>query len=414
LPNFQMSYLILNAVKQLTEERYEFPTATSKQFLDAGDYKQAIRSAKLQLKNNREKAAGWYLSEFGSLKILAQAYFKQQRYEATIQQLTKAIRIRPKEAKLYIIRGNIYRLHLNRVQEAILDFSKGLSLDDTLAQGYLYRSNARLSIKDYQGALDDCQEVLARGHLNAVTYNVKGDVFTELEHYEAAIEEYTNAIKVDPLNGYAYANRSFAHNALKQWSDGLADVSMAFELGCNEANSYNLKALALLGLGCNEESLIAYAKAIELEDGGEPTSSAFFCYIKGVLTFEAGSYQESLKHFSLGLNAMPSVSLSASLLRFRSEVHLQLGDFHSAFADASAAIQLRPKFAKPYFLRGRASAELGEFDLAVYDYSTALQLDASMSEALWYRAEALENCGQRMRAKADFERYDVLQNKDEP
>jgi Flp pilus assembly protein TadD len=53
-------------------------------------------------------------------------------------------------------------------------------------------------------------------------------------------------------------------------------------------------------------------------------------------------------------------------------------DFESAVKDEAEAIQLDPKLARAYFLRGAAFGDLGDSHNAVSDLTTAVGLDPSL------------------------------------
>jgi tetratricopeptide (TPR) repeat protein len=59
----------------------------------------------------------------------------------------------------------------------------------------------------------------------------------------------------------------------------------------------------------------------------------------------------------------------------RGQLHAAQGDWESALADYTAAIQVDPSWPWVYYLRALALAELGQTDEAQADLARALELD---------------------------------------
>src|SRR5947209_353687 len=65
------------------------------------------------------------------------------------------------------------------------------------AGGLLLRAQARHQKGNHQAALADIEELLAAGP-NAVAYFVRGEIYLDMEEYERAIADFSDAIRLDP------------------------------------------------------------------------------------------------------------------------------------------------------------------------------------------------------------------------
>lgn len=116
-------------------------------------------------------------------------------YERAVEAFDEAIRLDPRDAEAYYLRGSAYS-YLGRFKRALEDGSAAVLLDPTDASSHNER-----------GA----------GHLNE-------------GRYRRALEEYEEAIRLDPERASAYAGRAIAGALLGNPGAGL-DAQRAIELG---------------------------------------------------------------------------------------------------------------------------------------------------------------------------------------
>ena len=78
------------------------------------------------------------------------------------------------------------------------------------------------SIKDYTQTIKlDSTDADASYKVNA--YNNRGVVYAALGQYQEAIQDYNQAIELDPKHLYAYNNRGVAYAALGQHQEAIRD-----------------------------------------------------------------------------------------------------------------------------------------------------------------------------------------------
>ncbi len=71
----------------------------------------------------------------------------------------------------------------------------------------------------------------------------------------------------------------------------------------------------------------------------------------------------------------------------------------------------KPDDHEAYYNRGTAYAQLGEYDTAIADYTTAIELNPDDVNALYNRATAYEALGENILAQKDFARTEALDPK---
>ena len=84
--------------------------------------------------------------------------------------------------------------------------------------------------------LSDLTDAIERNKSAYLYYN-RGNVYVARQDYSHAIEDYTQAIKIDEHLAEAYYNRGLAYLAIKQQEAAVRDLSKAGELGLYQAYS---------------------------------------------------------------------------------------------------------------------------------------------------------------------------------
>ena len=163
-------------------------------------------------------------------------------------------------------------------------------------------------------------------------YLDRGISLSEQDEFGAAIEAYTQAIKVDPANALAYYNRGLAFYHLRNQDAALADFSKTIEIRPDVAIPYRKRGLVYLYLKDYQAALVDFERAAQLTPDD------------------------------------PNVHLAKAAAKM-----LQ-GNMTEAIADFNRTIELDSNFAIAYFLRAGVYSELGDRQAALKDYQQAGKL----------------------------------------
>lgn len=85
----------------------------------------------------------------------------------------------------------------------------------------------------------------------------QGNEAAKAGDYDKAVELYTEAIKIDENNHILYSNRANIYNMKKDYDHALEDAEKCISIAPNFGKGYVRKADALMGLGRQNEAMLA-------------------------------------------------------------------------------------------------------------------------------------------------------------
>jgi Zn-dependent membrane protease YugP/Flp pilus assembly protein TadD len=176
---------------------------------------------------------------------------------------------------------------------------------------------------------------LPRTANKSVERNNAAAVHLQQGHWEAALAEYSEAIRLQPSLAAAYAGRGTAMTQLRRFDEALADLDVAIRL--------------------------------------MPGVASFFAG-RGVIHIHRCDYDRALADTNEALRLSPG---STDALRTRSVVWLRKGDFKQAIEDAEQVIRSNPNDFIAINNRGAALAKIGEYDRAIADFREAIRLNSA-------------------------------------
>jgi tetratricopeptide (TPR) repeat protein len=169
----------------------------------------------------------------------------------------------------------------------------------------------------------------------SVAYTNLGEIRVESGALKAAIEDFSQAIRLNGANDRAYAGRAQARFAQGEVKRAIED----------------------------------YNKAIDLAPG-----ESTYLVGRGHAFLVSGNADASIRDLSEAIRLNPN---SASARNNRGLAHRRKGDAQAALADYNAAIALNPVYALAYANRGFLYESQGKRREAIADLTEALRLDPS-------------------------------------
>ena len=152
-----------------------------------------------------------------------------QDFTNAINDLNKAILLRPDFALAYFMRANVR--HKKTEYENHFDETPILEQDRKNLSERQYNFDAEMILRDYD------RVIALAPDFQYAHYN-KANVLASLRDFQRAISHYTRAIEIDPNFAEAYFNRGLIFLFTGEDTNGMSDLSKAGELGMYKV--YNL------------------------------------------------------------------------------------------------------------------------------------------------------------------------------
>lgn len=196
------------------------------------------------------------------------ALYEKQDYQGAIKIFNDVLSTDPKNALAYNARGSVY-LELKDYDKAVADYTKAVELETLLPHAYYNRGRAYTFLKEYDDALADLQHSAqlsphefgyrANGNIGLIyhqqgeyakaldafataisyddskadTYYLRGETYTAMENYEAAISDYQAALNRFPNYNQAYQGLGYASYKIGQLDQAQEALSKALEISSN-------------------------------------------------------------------------------------------------------------------------------------------------------------------------------------
>jgi tetratricopeptide (TPR) repeat protein len=204
-----------------------------------------------QKSNQHENAIVEYDSAIKLDAMSADAFFNRagsygecNKYDAAIKDYTTYIAMKPADPEGYFGRGLAHG-RAGENDRAVTDFSRAIQLNPKHAKAYLDRGviyardtvgEFTRAISDYKMAmqLDPSMNIEGEKRLSVAIHNRGAKLFRRKD-YPQAINDFTEAIKLDPRSAKSLYVRGLAWQKIGRRKEAIEDLRKADEMGVKEA-----------------------------------------------------------------------------------------------------------------------------------------------------------------------------------
>ena len=288
----------------------------------SGEYPEAITALQQSVQSQPDFVPAWLL--------LSAVYRESNQLDKALAAIDKAIQLQPNNPNLYSQKHAVLG-DLKRYREAAAAINKAIELSPR-AVFYFNRAIVRKDLGDKQGAIDDYNQAIKINPNLADAYYNRGLVRSELGDKQGEIDDYNQAIKINPNYAQAYYNRGNARFVLGDKQGAIDDYNLAIKFNPNLALAYNNRGIVRDDLGDKQGAIDDYNQAIKINPN---LADAY--YNRGIVRYELGDKQGAIDDFNQAIKFNPNY---AKAYNNRAYVYYQLGDKQKAREDLQRAAQL--------------------------------------------------------------------------
>ena len=245
-------------------------------------------------------------------------------------------------------------------------------------------------------------------------YRNLGDALREVQQLDEAIDNYKQAIGLEPSQPEVYDSLGQAESLRGNYEKAIAAFNRAIALGIkNPFWTYQNLGDALSQENRFDEAKTAYEQARKLDDGGSlpsrktaqpaPNPKWLEIHNKGDSYFSAEDWHEAIAYYRQALELNPDYFWSNYNL---GRALAKVGKWHEAASTFEQSIAQDPNFAEAYGSLGQALGKLRRWDSAIDTLKQAIELD---SEQPGWVYEAL---GDALSEQATPEELELLQQEE--
>ena len=338
---FSQTYNLQSGINYYGEEKYD----------------EALAFLKKEIAQNPKEGKAYY--------YLALINVEKETYAQGLTQVNLAItHLTPSDtlvAYAWKLKGDIY-FHLDDLEKFESSYAKALALNPSEIILYYGRAFDYYGFNKYDKAMADLNKILELDEGNIKARDLMSSIYISQEKYEDVIKISDRIIKLDPMNAFAYDNRSYANYQLGHFDQAILD---------------------------------SYA-ALTLEEKSTRMRNNFITFSKKNFTLGIAKITALIKEF-------PQKDL---WLYVRSQVYRYKKEYSKSLADFSKIFEIIPEKYESYYFSERAAlyGEMGMHDKAIADFTKSISLDSTSAYDFGYRGDEFRLLGNYAAAIADFDK----------
>lgn len=189
--------------------------------------------------------------------------------------------------------------------------------------------------------IEECTTLLQTNQLDsqleAFGYNFRGIAYADLGQFTSAIEDYDQAIRLNPEDASAFIRRGLAFYSLKQYERAVEDYDRAIGISSTDADVYIYRGSALSKLGEGARAIEDFNQAILLDP---EESVAYSVKAWHLATHKSSSVRDGREAVKAAQKAVSLDGENAQHLRILAAAYAEDGQFSKAVKQQERAIQL--------------------------------------------------------------------------
>jgi tetratricopeptide (TPR) repeat protein len=184
--------------------------------------------------------------------------------EKALADYNKAIETDPLYPPPYYNRGRLYSLQ-KKYDAAIADLQKSIELAPLF---FGYRANGNIGLiyhqqGEYAKALEAFATAISFDDSKADTYYLRGESYTAMENYEAAISDYEAALSRFPNYNQAYQGLAYAAYKMGQFDQAQETLNKALEISANSPMTHFYLMLVYLATDQFDQAQAEVSQAMD-------------------------------------------------------------------------------------------------------------------------------------------------------
>ncbi|RHZ71597.1 hypothetical protein Glove_256g66 [Diversispora epigaea] len=318
-------------------------------------------------------------SSYSTLCDRAETFGKLRRYGEALNDLNRAIAIKPHKSTAWCLRGIIKGLN-KFYMEAIEDLNNALYRDKINYLALMWRAFCYHEIQFYNHALWDLDLIIKSGYADAFTYLNRADINRRLKKFKDANEDISKAFCFKNVNkalGYGISGELKLDR--EEFQDAINDLNKALKFQPDNAIALRNRCESYRMLMDSENALEDLNKLCILEPEND-----YQYELKGAILLDMRKWNASLENFNKAIKSLPN---NVVTIGNRAKLYCKLRQYNLALKDTQDGILIDPR----NLIIRQQSMDLhrrtNQYDMAIGEAEAALMIDHKNINTLLIRAD---------------------------
>lgn len=300
----------------------------------------------------------------------------------------------------------------NKYQDAIEVLNILLRADSTAYEGYFLRGIAKYNLDDLLGAEQDFTLAIRQNPVFTIALQYRAITRSRLGNYDDALRDFQEAIDLRPDLPSAYYSRGVTYLLTQQFEKAVEDFSTYIHYDNKVADAFLNRGTCYLYLKDTVRALADFDRGVRtnyFDPNGYNRRGALYMTQKKYdlalsdfnqaihydSTFIPAYFNRALVYYSLKqpVQAIENFSrvieldsTSAQTLFNRALLRTQIGDYNNALEDYNKVVFYSPDNVLVYYNRAGLYTQLGDYEAAIADYTRAIELYPDFANAYLNRS----------------------------
>ncbi|MFN0196588.1 MAG: tetratricopeptide repeat protein, partial [Planctomycetaceae bacterium] len=210
--------------------------------------------------------------------------------------------------------------------------------------------------------------------VQAEAYSLRAEIRVERQELQAAVEDCTRALELDPQSTLILCQRAVLQNDLKLFDQAFSDCEAVLVHDAGSEPARMERGIAHYGRREFTQSLAD----LEFVLVKRPDNRRALAY-RGLVRLELGELESSISDLGKVLEEQPDHVVA---LTGRARAYRKRGDLAEAIQDCDRLLRIEPRSWAGHWLRGASLYDLGQIDEAIANLVQAAEIDERDTEAL--------------------------------
>ena len=194
---------------------------------------------------------------------------------------------------------------LNLLQAGQLNMAKSiceeiLKKEKNNSQVYNLYAFILYGLKKFDAAVEIWSEAIKINPAYLESYNGRGNAYMQLQKFDEAIVNFNEAIKIEPKYFEAYTNLGSLFIKLKKFDEAIVNFNQAIKIKPNYAQAHHGKAYALMESSKFDEAIVNFNQAIKIKPNYADAYNS-----KGVCLNQLGELENAINCYNKSIEINP-------------------------------------------------------------------------------------------------------------